>query len=180
MSLPKHRVKHIMYKDQGAVHLELVPPTFRGSPDGFQVVDRKGCMLLYFAPPAQSADRRYNSSFRSFQWDQKIVFSVQATELGVLLAGGSKVELFHDSGYSGSQVNQRRKTFRQEEGPEGSVVWSVTETSRAEGSTSASTTELSVPLNAADVQLVRSIVQYAAPRLLGFTAVFGEDAFGSA
>jgi len=161
--------KFNIYKGKAAMQVSLIPPTFSGSNKGNSYVSREGTMLLEFANANQNAAPQGPGANRTYSWDQKVTFALSALELGSVLSDDGKgVEFYHDPGKGTPNEGSIRKTLKLQHNQDGSFFLSV-----SYNNNSTSTRQnVSVPISRAEMTVLRSLMNYAIPRLMGFDATF--------
>ncbi|GLI64103.1 hypothetical protein VaNZ11_007277 [Volvox africanus] len=159
-----------IYKTRAAMAVRLLPPIFT-SENGYKILNRDGVMLLEFAsanpgqqanggpPPAGGINRTYN-------WTNKVSFALSPVELGNILAGdaiGTETGLvmFHDPAKTG-KVGEPVKRLTLKQMKDGAISFSL----------SAGHDNISVPVTKGEFEVLKSLAQFAIPRLLGFDVVF--------
>ncbi|GIL72140.1 hypothetical protein Vretimale_455 [Volvox reticuliferus] len=159
-----------IYKTRAAMAVRLLPPIFT-SENGYKTRNRDGVMLLEFAsanpgqqpnggpPPAGGINRTYN-------WANKVSFALSPVELGNILAGDAigtekGLVMFHDPAKTG-KVGEPVKRLTLKQMQDGAISFSL----------NAGHDNVSVPVTKGEFEVLKSLAQFAIPRLMGFDAVF--------
>nr|BAF46291.1 transcription regulator Pbf-2 [Chlamydomonas reinhardtii] len=160
---------YYVYKTRAAMCLRLLPPTFAKAQAG-KVLERDGTMLLEFATANAAAPGAGNGPAgnvnRTYNWGNKVTFALSPVELGNILAGDAVASdkglvLWHDPAKLG-KTGEPIKKLSLKQLPDGNISFNLT----------AGPENFSVPVTKGEFEVIKSVAQFAIPRLLGFDAVF--------
>ena len=154
--------RYTIFKGKAALDIGPIAPTFKAAGVDAAAVDRPGVLLLGFTP---------SEGERSYAWGNKQLFSLSAVECGELLSkvtpalgANSKVSFYHDPamGQAAEGQNSKRLEVSTQAGDDGDHVFFFSL------STSQSDQRLTVPVTMAEFAVVRVLLQYAIPHMLGW------------
>lgn len=146
-----------VYKGKAALCVKPIPPTFQNVSKTSRTISREGSIFLEFAP-AGNGPREYN-------WAAKSIFSLDATECGALLIfdPSKGAEFTHDPKMGTPEAGQVMKRLALAASPDGKgVFFRLTATDKEKGKT-----DTSVLLTWAELEVIKSIVRYSIPFMLG-------------
>mmetsp|Transcript_16164 Transcript_16164/g.35006 ORF Transcript_16164/g.35006 Transcript_16164/m.35006 type:complete len:247 (-) Transcript_16164:850-1590(-) len=164
---PSYYADYGIYKGKGCMRVKLIPPTWQQSAKSAAAlsVAKEGALLLEFASVKQGADQPAAYGARQYNWDNgKVVIALKVTEIGSILAGDQKVEIYHDPKKGGSGAGTISKRLSLLTNADGSKLITVTQSDKSGAKTS-----ISVPVSTAEFEVLRTLGQFAIPKLLGFS-----------
>lgn len=147
-----------IFKGKAALSIRPVLPQFIKSDSGGLRVGRRGCIMLICWPSI--GERKYN-------WEKKQVFALSPTEVGSMINLGpnDNVQFFHDPSMLSSNAGQVRKTLSIAAQPEGKgYFFSLNVVSNIQNIND----KFTVPVTAAEFQVMRTALSFALPRILGW------------
>lgn len=154
---------YTVYKGRGAMSLKLIKPSWEKTAAGSGLrVGRNGTLLLEFA--ASKGEREYD-------WESKEMFGLSAVECGEILEAVSanrEQSLFHDPGKMGSEEGVVTKSLRVSPARETGYFFSLTVNNKIAGGTS----KFDTIISPGELRVIRTLMEFAIPRLLGFDEVF--------
>ncbi|KAG2435106.1 hypothetical protein HXX76_007191 [Chlamydomonas incerta] len=163
---------YYVYKTRAAMCVRLLPPTFSKTQAG-KVLERDGTMLLEFATANAAAAGAGNGPAgnvnRTYNWSNKVTFALSPVELGNILAGDAVASekglvLWHDPAKLG-KTGEAMKKLSLKQLPDGNISFNM----------NAGPENISVPVTKGEFEVIKSVAQFAIPRLLGFDAVFSSS-----
>jgi hypothetical protein len=161
---------YVVYKGKGAMGLKVIPPTFSSSGVKARSVSRTGAILLEFAPVGASP--------REYDWTKKATFSLSPTECGEILAMdiAKGVDFFHDPNMGESEAGKVVKKLKLS--PTADMKGMFIGIQVSDKSSPAPTT-YSIPISLGELAVLRSLMQFSIPRMMGFDAVWSENPAGA-
>lgn len=161
---------YVIYKSKAAVSIKAIPASFESVPSKFggisRVVSREGGLFMEFAS---------SSGPREYDWSRKGTFLLTATECGDLLMldrTSTGLEFFHDPNMGSQSMGQVTKKVKFATAPDGKGLF----LSLAVNDKSTQSAAYSVPVSWAELQVMKSIVQFSIPYFLGFDQALGSGA----
>lgn len=153
---------YCIYKGKAALSVKPIPPTFENKSKKSRIIQREGTILFEFAPVGQSP--------REYNWDAKTLFSMDATECGAFLTFDTSkgVEFTHDPRMGTPEAGQTMKKLSINASPDGKGVFLKLQCNDKEKGRSDS----AVMLTWAELEVVKSIMRYSIPFLLGIDRIF--------
>jgi hypothetical protein len=152
-----------VYKGRGAMTIKLIKPTWERVPTGSGLkVARDGTLLLEFA--ASRGEREYD-------WDSKETFALNAVECGEVIEavdGSAEKQFFHDPNKMASGEGSITKTLRIAPARDSGFFFSLSVNNKISGNN----TRLDTVISPAEARVIRSVIDFAIPRLLGFDEMF--------
>lgn len=195
---------YTVYGEEVAFTLKAIPPEFRALPSGTVILDasKRGRLLLEWTPLASGHDddNDYGSGNRRYRWDASTRFALTAEEAGSLLAkidrGDPTVEFSRR--VSGDQMGQQNldkvfiaKPIHLEGGknngisllvdyvdPENHQLGQVPHPQRNGGGAFGDEGlkgPFEVELMVGEFQVLRSIIEYSIPKLVGWSTMFDRN-----
>ena len=162
---------YIVYKGKGAVAIKPITPKFSFIPQSkSRVVERAGGLLFELAPSAGP---------RQYEWNKKTTFLLDPTECGALIAFEKNVgcEFLHDPNMNdqskSGQITKVMKWAPSKDG--GGVFLSLSVTDKSDPKNSSN---LSIPITWAELEVIRSILRYSIPFFLGFDQTWSNPPLG--
>ncbi|KAK2078294.1 hypothetical protein QBZ16_004163 [Prototheca wickerhamii] len=148
---------YTVYKSKGVVSVKAIRPTWGKTGTGSGItVTRQGTLLLEFANARGERD---------YDWEKKENFALSVTECADILdsvEAGKDKSFFHDPNKMSSNEGQVTKTLRIAPGRDSGYFFSLSVKNQGQQS------QFNVPLSGAEVRVVRSIIEFVIPHLLGF------------
>jgi hypothetical protein len=161
---------YVVYKGKAALSFKIIHPSYSKVGPQSRTVNKEGGILLEFAPTG--------SQPREYDWSKKASFLLDATECGELLImpkdTKNGIDFVHDPNMGGEksgQVTKKLRTAPMADGKGFFMTLSVNDKS-------ASPLSYSVPVSNAEFEVLRQIMSYAVPRLLGFHDVWMNPGLG--
>jgi hypothetical protein len=143
--------------------VKVIKPTWERTAAGSGLrIARDGTLLLEFAPARGE---------REYDWENKETFGLSAVECADVLeaaATGAEKSFFHDPNKGGAGEGAVAKTLRLAPAREGGFFWSLSVSARAAGSQA----RLDTSVSAGEMRVIREVMAFAIPRLLGFDEQF--------
>ncbi|KAL0540562.1 hypothetical protein IC582_020570 [Cucumis melo] len=158
-------VSYHVYKGKAAVSIEPCMPTFTKVESGNLIIDRRGSIMLTFAPAM--GERKYD-------WTRKQLFALSATEVGSLISMGPKdsCEFFHDPGMLSSTAGQVRKNLAIKAHTDGNgYMISLNVVNKPQNTNDF----LSLPFTTGEFSVLKTACSFALPSLLGWDRVFNPN-----
>ncbi|KGN52606.1 single-stranded DNA-binding protein WHY2, mitochondrial [Cucumis sativus] len=150
-----------VYKGKAALSMEPCMPTFTKVESGNFIMDRRGSIMLTFAPAV--GERKYD-------WTRKQLFALSATEIGSLISLGPRdsCEFFHDPGMLSSTAGQVRKSLAIKAHTDGNgYFFSLNVVNKPQNTND----YLSVPFTTGEFSVMKTACSFALPSLLGWDRV---------
>jgi len=149
-----------IYKGKGALNLKVIPVSFTAMKSS-RKVEKQGTLLLEMAPSAGTTNTR------EYNWNQKIIFGLNPTECGELLAMDKTkgVEFTHDPYAGGPDVGKVMKKLKIVPTTDNKGVFITVSMNDKVANVNA---QVSVPVSWGELEVIRSIASYHIPLLLGF------------
>lgn len=150
-----------MYKGKGALSVKIIKPSWERIPTGSGIrVSREGTVLLEFAN---------GFGDRNYAWDKKGTIGLSAFECGELLEAVEAREeqtYFHDPSMGGRSQGAISKSLKVTPAPQqGSWFFSLA----IRGPSQA---QYSVPVSRGEMRVIREILSFSVPRILGYDEMF--------
>lgn len=162
-----------VYKGKGAMCLKVIKPTWEVSSNGMQSISRAGVILLEFAAGGGGQGGQAGYGSRSYDWSAKQSLALNAAELGNILASqpNADVQIYHDPNKGTAQEGQTSKQLKIQPSPDGKGGYMFNFQVK-DGNIPSGQFFIVVPVTAGEMVVIKSIANYALPRLLGFDELF--------
>ena len=162
--------RYMIFKSSACLDFGAIPPSYKMAGADAVAVDRQGVLLLGFTPSNGEGEKGY-------AWPQKQLFSLSAVECGEMLllgaggggasAGRQELSFHHDPAIGTPDEGANSKSLVLSPIPDGGAdgggyFFSVTANDAA---------RITVPVSVAELAVVRSLLQYSIPHLLGWDAM---------
>jgi hypothetical protein len=157
---------YAIYKNSAAFRVSPIAPTWKSVLNAetrvsTRFVDWKGCLMFEFAP---------SSGPKTYDWTQKIVFSLSVDEMGKVLENKFPVELFHDPNMMSEKQGQVTKGL-QITALERGFMFSVRQMDKSPEAKNPQS-RIAVKVDPHEMMVLRSLMNFSIPRALGVDAVF--------
>ncbi|GAB4819044.1 hypothetical protein N2152v2_006090 [Parachlorella kessleri] len=162
-SAPKLFTDFTVYKGKGAVSLKVIKPTWVKSGTGSSIsVGREGTVLLEFAN---------SQGEKNYDWENKGTFALSALECAEVLEAlesGRDRSFYHDPSKGSNDEGQVSKSFKLSPARDQGFFLNLGVKDNVAGRNASYGTALS----AAEARVMRRLMDFAIPRLLGFDEMF--------
>ncbi|XP_074585109.1 single-stranded DNA-binding protein WHY2, mitochondrial-like isoform X2 [Curcuma longa] len=148
---------YTVFKGKAAMALEPILPTFHKV--NSSKVLKRGCVLMTFWPAI---------STKKYDWNRRQAFALSSTEAGNLIALGREesCEFFHDPSKNSSLEGQVNKSLKVSPlGNDQGYFLNLMVTNKIKGTNE----RLSVPVTKAEFAVIRTILTYILPHILGWS-----------
>eukprot|EP00208_Stichococcus_sp_RCC1054_P008089 CAMPEP_0206149668 /NCGR_PEP_ID=MMETSP1473-20131121/37903_1 /ASSEMBLY_ACC=CAM_ASM_001109 /TAXON_ID=1461547 /ORGANISM="Stichococcus sp, Strain RCC1054" /LENGTH=246 /DNA_ID=CAMNT_0053547147 /DNA_START=386 /DNA_END=1126 /DNA_ORIENTATION=+ len=158
---PTRFVDWAVYKGSAAMCVKVIWPTWSTPVSGgFQVKTREGTLLLEFAPNDKSSNTPATTT-RRYLWDQKESFAMAITEMGTVLVE-PQCSFMHDPAMGAEHQGSVVKSLSIAPMEKGGCFFNLSVRKRQE------VVKMSVPLTSGELAVLRSLINYLIPKLIGF------------
>ncbi|KAG7673446.1 hypothetical protein Ndes2526B_g03107 [Nannochloris sp. 'desiccata'] len=154
---------YTVYKGRGAMTVKVIKPTWERTPTGSGLkIARDGTLLLEFAN---------SRGEREYDWENKETFALSAVECAEILelaeSGGEK-QFFHDPNKFGSGEGTITKNLRISPARDTGFFFSLSVNNKIAGNQ----VKYDTVVSPGELRVIRTIMNFAIPRILGFDEVF--------
>jgi hypothetical protein len=161
-STSKRFTQYSIYKGKAALSIKPIPPTWKDTEHNY-AIDRQGTLLLTFIPSTGQAGKP-----GGLQWKDHVNFGLSPSECGELINacdGRERASFYHDLG------NGSTKTFACSPTPDEKAFFFNVEANGKD--------RIFLPISFGEYYVIKQLINFSLPRLLGFDAAFGVDHFTS-
>ncbi|KAL6779537.1 hypothetical protein ACKKBG_A12675 [Auxenochlorella protothecoides x Auxenochlorella symbiontica] len=148
---------YTVYKSKAAFSVKVIKPTWGRTGTGSGItVTRDGTLLFEFANARGERD---------YDWEKKENFALSAVECAGILESveaGKEASFFHDPNKMSANEGQIVKTLRLSPGQNNSYFMSLSVKNQGQQA------RFDLPLSSAELRVVRSIIDFMIPYMLGF------------
>lgn len=161
-STSKRFTQYSIYKGKAALSIKPIPPTWKDTEYNY-AMDRHGTLLLTFIPSTGQTGKP-----GGLQWKDHVNFGLSPSECGELINAcdsRERASFYHDLG------NGSTKTFACSPTPDEKAFFFNVEASGKD--------RIFLPISFGEYYVIKQLINFSLPRLLGFDAAFGVDNFTS-
>jgi hypothetical protein len=158
-------VRYPIYKGKCALAVRPIPPSFSPAGASSRNLDKEGGILVELAPV---------SGARTYDWSKKATFLLDPTECGSVVSMDitkDTVEFFHDPNMGSEKQGDISKRLQIYKSPDGKAVFvSLYVKDKSDAPKS-----YVIPLTFPEFYVLRRLIDFSIPRLLGFDCIWGGD-----
>ena len=158
-------VRYPIYKGKCALAARPIPPSFAAVGASSRNLEKEGGILVELAPIA---------GVRTYDWSKKATFLLDPTECGTVVSMDitkDNVEFFHDPNMGSDKQGSVSKRLQIYKSPDGKAVFvSLLVKDKSEAPKS-----YVIPLTFPEFYVLRRLIDFSIPRLLGFDCIWGGD-----
>eukprot|EP00798_Chlamydomonas_sp_ICE-L_P021232 gene21232-28148_t len=158
--------KYCVYKGKAALQMTIIPPTWSGTQKGNFYVEKEGKLMLRFAPIGANPSGT-NVGQRNYDWSANLCFAMSPNEMGMFLTEKTVFEAFHDPNKGKAGEGSQTKSLKLS--PSGNNDGAFFFIFMQNGTKAA---KVMIPLGPSELAVIKSLVNYALPRVLGFDMQF--------
>ncbi|KAG6494075.1 single-stranded DNA-binding protein WHY2, mitochondrial-like [Zingiber officinale] len=155
----KRFADYTIFKGKAAMALSPILPTFREVNSQSSKLCKRGCVMMTFWPAIGT---------KKYDWNRKQVFALSPTEAGNLISLGPEesCEFFHDPSKNSSLEGQVNKSLKlSPTGNDQGYFLNLMVTNKIKGTNE----RFSVPVTKAEFAVIRTILTYILPHILGWS-----------